>query len=105
MSCASFPPSARLAGLWARLRPTLPPFTRDAALLLVALTLLNGSNYAFNVVVSRLLGPGDYGELGALLAATMVLSVPFGVVQTLAAKRAATLAPETAEDGAAKLAA
>jgi O-antigen/teichoic acid export membrane protein/glycosyltransferase involved in cell wall biosynthesis len=81
-------------GLRARLSASLPAFSRDAIVLFVALGLLNGSNYLFNVVVSRLLGPGAYGELAALFAATLVLSVPFGVVQTLAAKHAATLREE-----------
>jgi glycosyltransferase involved in cell wall biosynthesis/O-antigen/teichoic acid export membrane protein len=66
-------------------------FSRDAALMLVAVGLVNASNYAFHVVVSRLLGPGEYGELASLLAVLMLLSVPVGVVQTVVAKRAASL--------------
>jgi glycosyltransferase involved in cell wall biosynthesis/O-antigen/teichoic acid export membrane protein len=66
-------------------------FSRDTALLLASLALLNASNYLFHVVVSRLLGPADYGGLAALLALLMVVSVPIGVVQTVVAKRAAML--------------
>jgi O-antigen/teichoic acid export membrane protein len=60
-----------------------------AVLFLGALALLNGSTYAFHVAASRLLGPAEYGELAALLAVLMVLSVPLGVVQTIVATRAA----------------
>jgi glycosyltransferase involved in cell wall biosynthesis/O-antigen/teichoic acid export membrane protein len=66
-------------------------FTQQSILLLVALGLLNGSNYLFHVAVSRLLGPSEYGALAALLAVAMVLSVPLGVVQTVVAQRTATL--------------
>lgn len=64
-------------------------FSAHAALFLFALALLNGSTYVFHVATSRLLGPAEYGELAALLAVLMVLSVPLGVVQTIVAKRAA----------------
>ena len=66
-------------------------FSRETLLLLVALGLLNGSNYLFHVVVSRMLGPSSYGALAALLAVVMVLSVPFGVVQTVVAQKTASL--------------
>jgi glycosyltransferase involved in cell wall biosynthesis/O-antigen/teichoic acid export membrane protein len=66
-------------------------FSRQTGLLLVAIGLLNGSNYAFHVAVSRPLGPSQYGALAALLAVLMILSVPFGVLQTVVADRAATL--------------
>jgi glycosyltransferase involved in cell wall biosynthesis/O-antigen/teichoic acid export membrane protein len=86
------PAAAQRPSLLGRLVPAATArFSRDAALLLVAVGLVNASNYAFHVVVSRLLGPAEYGELASLLAALMLLSVPFGVVQTLVAKRAAAL--------------
>jgi glycosyltransferase involved in cell wall biosynthesis/O-antigen/teichoic acid export membrane protein len=66
-------------------------FSREAALLLLALGLLNASNYLFHVGVSRLLGPADYGALAALLALLMVLSVPLSVLQTVVAQRTAAL--------------
>ena len=78
-----------------RLRPRLPTRTRDfsqqAGLLLATLVVVNASNYLFHVVISRLLGPSDYGALAALLAVFLVLSVPFGVLQTVIAKQAAAL--------------
>jgi len=39
------------------------------------------SNFIFHVVVSRLLGPDQYGALGALLNIVLVLAVPLGAVQ------------------------
>ena len=74
-------------------------FSRQAALLLAALTLLNASNYAFHVVATRALEPSDYGALAALLAVLIVLSVPFTVVQTVVTGRAARA--DIAEDAAA----
>ncbi len=92
----------------ARPRRLLPAeaarFWREAALLLVALALLNGSNFVLHVVLSRLLGPAEYGALAALLAVLMVLSVPFGVVQTVVATRAAALRGAERHDEAPELA-
>jgi glycosyltransferase involved in cell wall biosynthesis/O-antigen/teichoic acid export membrane protein len=51
----------------------------------------------FHVVVSRLLGPASYGTLASLLAVVLVLSVPFGVLQTVLAQRAAVVG---ADEGA-----
>jgi glycosyltransferase involved in cell wall biosynthesis/O-antigen/teichoic acid export membrane protein len=59
--------------------------------LVLALGLQNASNFLFHVAVSRLLGPTSYGALAAILAIALVVSVPFGVVQTLVAKRVSVL--------------
>jgi glycosyltransferase involved in cell wall biosynthesis/O-antigen/teichoic acid export membrane protein len=80
-------------------------FSREAALLLLALGLLNASNYLFHVGVSRLLGPSDYGALAALLALLMVLSVPFSVLQTVVAQRTAALQAQGRSDEIADFAA
>src|SRR5436190_15646106 len=66
-------------------------FLRQTGLLLFALGLLNASNYLFHVAVSRMLGPPAYGALASLLAVILVLSVPFGVLQTAVADKTATL--------------
>ena len=66
-------------------------FLRQSLLLLLVFGLLNASNYAFHVVVSRLLGPSEYGALAALLAVILVLSVPFAVLQTALANQTAAL--------------
>jgi glycosyltransferase involved in cell wall biosynthesis/O-antigen/teichoic acid export membrane protein len=71
--------------------PAVQTFFRQSLLLLLVFGLLNASNYAFHVVVSRLLGPSEYGALAALLAVILVLSVPFAVLQTALASQTATL--------------
>jgi glycosyltransferase involved in cell wall biosynthesis/O-antigen/teichoic acid export membrane protein len=80
-------------------------FLRETGMLVLALGLLNGSNYLFHVVVSRQLGPSDYGALAALLAILLVLSVPLGVLQTLIAQRAAALRAQGNEEDVTELAA
>jgi O-antigen/teichoic acid export membrane protein len=71
-------------------------FSRETLLLLVAVGVLNGSNYVFHVVVSRMLGASEYGALAALLAVMMILSVPFGVIQTVVAQKTAALRAQRA---------
>lgn len=66
-------------------------FSRQTGVLLLAIGVLTASNYVFHVAISRLLGPSQYGALAALLAVMMVLSVPFGVLQTVVAQRTASL--------------
>jgi glycosyltransferase involved in cell wall biosynthesis/O-antigen/teichoic acid export membrane protein len=80
-------------------------FWRQSVVLLLALSVLNASNYVFHVVVSRLLGPASYGSLASLLAVVLVLSVPFSVLQTVLAQRTAALAVAGGRDRAVELAA
>ena len=91
-------PSIQSAHGWldarALLRSGNGEFTRSAASLFVALTVMNASNYLFHVIVSRFLGPQSYGALTALLALLLILSVPLNVLQTTVAKRAAILREE-----------
>ena len=70
-----------------------PPriFRRDALALLVSLGIMSASNYAFHLIVSRSLGPGEYGALSSLLAVLLVMSVPLNTLQTVVAKRTAEL--------------
>src|SRR6478735_118552 len=77
----------------------------QSLLLLLVFGLLNASNYAFHVVVSRLLGPSEYGALAALLAVILVLSVPFTVLQTALANQTAALRANGREHEVAGLAA
>src|SRR5512132_2165308 len=46
----------------------------------------NALNYAFNLVMSRLLGPADFGALGALLALVLVGTVPGVALQAVVAR-------------------
>lgn len=75
---------------------------RESWLLFLALSLTNASNYVFHVVVSRLLGPADYGALGALLAVLIVMSVPLSALQTTVARRVAEH-PERADEEKSKV--
>jgi O-antigen/teichoic acid export membrane protein len=54
--------------------------------LVVAITALNLSNFVFHVVVSRVIGPSSYGELGALLNIVVVLAIPLGALQAAVAQ-------------------
>ncbi|MFN2611351.1 MAG: glycosyltransferase [Actinomycetota bacterium] len=65
--------------------------TRHGLLLFIALTVANLSNYVFHVVISRMLGPAQYGALGALLSVFILISVPAGALQVVVAKRVAVL--------------
>ena len=51
-----------------------------------AMAAANVLNYAFNLVMSRLLGPADYGALGALLALVLVGTVPGVALQAVVAR-------------------
>lgn len=46
-------------------------------------------NYASNLVFGRLLGPAEYGDLTALLALVIVVSIPGTAAQTIVAERIA----------------
>jgi glycosyltransferase involved in cell wall biosynthesis/O-antigen/teichoic acid export membrane protein len=52
-----------------------------AALSGIAAVLAAGGNLVFHAVASRVVGPADYGALGALLAAMLALAVPLTSVQ------------------------
>jgi glycosyltransferase involved in cell wall biosynthesis/O-antigen/teichoic acid export membrane protein len=49
--------------------------------LVVATAGVNGLNFLFHVLTSRLLGPSYYGALGAVLNVISVVAVPLGAVQ------------------------
>lgn len=57
---------------------------------MVVLTFLAAvTNYASNLVFSRVLSPESFGDLTALLALTVVVAVPTGAAQTVVAERLA----------------
>lgn len=71
--------------LWAAARSS--ELAKHGSILFVALTIANLSNYIFHVVISRMLGPSEYGALGALLSVFILISVPASALQTVVAKR------------------
>jgi O-antigen/teichoic acid export membrane protein len=73
----------RLGSTRRRLRRRIPSglLSHGGLSLVVATMGVNGLNFLFHVVISRLLGPAQYGALGAVLSVIAVLAVPLGAVQ------------------------
>jgi O-antigen/teichoic acid export membrane protein len=77
------------------LLPAAPPapaqtsLRRAALVIAPAMAAANLLNYVFNVVMSRELGPADYGALGALLAVVLVGTVPGVALQAVVARHTA----------------
>lgn len=57
---------------------------RGTAPIAAAVAVQSAGNLAFHAVVGRLLDPGSYGALGAVLGAMVMLGVPLGALQTAA---------------------
>src|SRR6266545_1437172 len=72
-----------------------PSLARAGLMVAPAMAVANGLNYAFNLVMLRLLEPAAYGALGALLAVILIGTVPGlalqAVVQRFGALAAALL--------------
>jgi O-antigen/teichoic acid export membrane protein len=81
----------KLDSVIGRIRGSIASLGRGSWLLFIALTIANASNYVFHVVMSRLLGPADYGALGAVLAVVLVISVPSAAIQATVARRVSLL--------------
>ncbi len=62
---------------------------RGAALLGPAMVAANALHWLAAVVASRLLGPGPYGGLAALLGLVLAGTVPGIALQSVAARRSA----------------
>jgi O-antigen/teichoic acid export membrane protein len=61
------------------------------ASVMVVLTLIgSGVNYGSNLIFSRILKPASYGDLTALLALLVVITIPTGAAQTVIAERVAS---------------
>lgn len=73
--------------------PSLP---RAGLVVAPAMALANGLNYAFNLVMLRLLEPAAYGALGALLALILIGTVPGLAVQAVVARHTALRADDRA---------
>jgi O-antigen/teichoic acid export membrane protein len=58
------------------------------------MTVVNISNFAFHLVISRILGPAVYGGLGALLGVLLVLQVPVAAVEVAITQRVASRGPK-----------
>ena len=70
-----------------------------ATTVMIGLTLLASiTNYASNVIFSRLLSPASYGDLTALIAFSVIAAVPTGAAQTVVAERIAVLLADGQDD-------
>lgn len=63
-------------------RPDPAIRNRGPAILIAAATLSSAGNFAFHATASRMLGPGSYSSVAALLALLVVIAVPIGAIQT-----------------------
>lgn len=72
------------------------PAVPAMALMAVGLGLGNAVNYAYNIAMSRLLGPASYGALAALLALVLIGSVPGLALQAVVARHSALRAGDRA---------
>jgi len=63
----------------------------DAAVIIGGSMIANAFNYLYHFVLSRRLGPDDYGTLATLLAGLMILSVFGGAVSVVAMQETAKL--------------
>jgi len=57
--------------------------------LFLALGLGSASSYVFHLLMTRIMGPSDYGALGGLLTVLLVIGVPVAGVQAVVARRIA----------------
>src|SRR6266511_1913424 len=62
-----------------------PSLARAGLMVAPAMAVANGLNYAFNLVMLRLLEPAAYGALGALLAVILIGTVPGLALQAVVA--------------------
>jgi len=67
-------------------RRSLP---RAGVVMAVGLGLGNAGNYAYNIAMSRMLGPSAYGALAALLALVLIGAVPGLALQAVVARHSA----------------
>lgn len=65
-----------------RARATPAVRNRGPAILIAAAAVSSAGNFAFHATASRMLGPGAYSTVAALLAMLVVVAVPIGAVQT-----------------------
>lgn len=72
---------------------------KGSAIYLGGLFIVNIANYLYSILMGRLLGPADFGEVTSLISLLVIVTVPGVAVWTLAMKFAADFAAE-AEPGA-----
>jgi O-antigen/teichoic acid export membrane protein len=73
-------------------------FVRSGAVVLAATLMWHASNFAFNSVAARLLGPGGYSELAATVALLYLVSPLLVSIQTLSSHASTELSVAEAAD-------
>lgn len=63
---------------------------KQGIFILAASTIANASNFLFQLIIGRMLGPAEYSILTSLLSLFMIISVPIQTLQTVISKYAAT---------------
>jgi O-antigen/teichoic acid export membrane protein len=71
---------------------------KGASLMVVLTLMASATNYASNLIFSRVLTPASYGDLTALLALLVVITIPTGAAQTVIAERVASYLAEGRRD-------
>ncbi len=71
-------------------KPLLSRMGKGASVMVVLTLLASVTNYGSNLIFSRVLSPASFGDLTALLALLVVITVPTGAAQTVIAERIAT---------------
>ncbi len=59
------------------------PLAKGSAIVFAGTMVANAGAYLYHLVVGRILGPAQYGELAALLSLSYILNVPSIVLQTV----------------------
>ena len=67
---------------------------RGTAVIFLGSIFVGIGNYAFNIIMGRLLGPADYGILASLLALTYIISVPSQTINLTISRYVARLNAE-----------
>lgn len=62
------------------------PLARGSVVVLIGSTFANAAAYAYHLIVGRMLGPVQYGELASLVSFSYILNVPSIVLQTVLTK-------------------
>lgn len=78
-------------------------FLSGSLLLLISMTIVNGGNYLFNLVLGRWLGPAAFAELSLIVTLMLVITLITATVQTVAAKFAAIHAADEDDQAMAAL--
>ena len=76
---------------------------RSALLLGIAILVMNGAGYLFNVACIRYLGPPGYGDVAALMALIALVALPLASVQNALAREVADLTAKDALGGVRRL--